>query len=115
MKNVAVLKKDGAFALFFRPHPGRFDSSRVPTPGSLLSKAKKNAYARGSAKEGGGRCWAQLELTDALGHPLFFLFLRLPSNAFPYIGSVGRIEKKNLKKQITRSLGIVGPGTPGRR
>ena len=35
-----------------------------------------------------------------LGHPLFF---RLVSNAFPDIGSVGRIEKENLKK-ITRSL-----------
>ena len=32
MKNVAELKKDGAFALFFRPHPGGFNSSRVPTP-----------------------------------------------------------------------------------
>ena len=32
MKNVAVLTEDGAFALFFRPHPGGFDSSRVPTP-----------------------------------------------------------------------------------
>ena len=32
MKNVAELKEDGAFALFFRPHPGGFDSSRVPTP-----------------------------------------------------------------------------------
>ena len=41
MKNVAVLKEDGAFALFFRPHPGGFDSSRVPTPGNLPSKAKK--------------------------------------------------------------------------
>ena len=41
MKNVAVLTEDGAFALFFRPHPGRFDSSRVPTPGNLPSKAKK--------------------------------------------------------------------------
>ena len=28
---------------------------------------------------------------------------------------VGRIEKKNLKDKITRSLGIGGPGTPGRR
>ena len=36
MKNVAVLTEDGAFALFFRPHPGAFDSSRVPTPGNLL-------------------------------------------------------------------------------
>ena len=42
MKNVAMLTADGAFALFFRPHWG-FDSSRVPTPGNLPSKAKKNA------------------------------------------------------------------------
>ena len=48
-----------------------------------------------------------------MGHPHFFL--RLASNAFPYIGSVGRIEKKKkkLKKKITRSLGIGDPGTPG--
>ena len=36
MKNVAVLSKDGTFALFFRPHPGGSDSSRVPTPGKML-------------------------------------------------------------------------------
>ena len=41
MKNVAVLTEDGAFALFFRPHPGGFDSSRVPTPWNLPPKAKK--------------------------------------------------------------------------
>ena len=58
MKNVAVLTEDGAFALFFRPHPGEFDSSRVPTPGNLPSKAKKNANARGSAQGGeAGRRW----------------------------------------------------------
>ena len=34
MKNVAVLTAEGAFALFFCPHPGGFDSSRVPTPGN---------------------------------------------------------------------------------
>ena len=51
MKNVAELTEDGAFAIFFRPHPGGFDSSRVPTPG---------------AARGGGRLgWAQVELTDA--------------------------------------------------
>ena len=33
-----------AFALFFRPHPGRFDSSR---------EGKKNANARGSGWGGG--------------------------------------------------------------
>ena len=54
IKNVAVLTEDGAFALFFRPHPGGFYSSRVPTPGNLPPKAQKNADARGSAREGGG-------------------------------------------------------------
>ena len=59
MKNVAVLTEDGAFALFFRPHPGGFDSSRAPTPGNLPSKAKKMLLnARGSAGGGGaGRRW----------------------------------------------------------
>ena len=58
MKNVAVLTEDGAFAVFFRPHPGGFDSSRAPTPGNLPSKAK-NANARGSARggKGAGRRW----------------------------------------------------------
>ena len=65
MKNVAVLTEDGAFALFFCPHPGGFGSLGVPIAGNLPSKAKKNANARGSAPGGGG-CWAQLELTDAL-------------------------------------------------
>ena len=41
MKNVAVLKEDGAFALFFRSHPGGFDISRAPIPRNLPSKAKK--------------------------------------------------------------------------
>ena len=49
MKNVAVLTKDGEFALVFLPSPGGFDSSRVPTPGNL-----QNANARGSARVGGG-------------------------------------------------------------
>ena len=47
MKNVAVFTEDGAFALFFRPHPGGFDSSRVPTPENLPSKAKKMLMPRG--------------------------------------------------------------------
>ena len=41
MKNVAVLTEDGAFALFLCPQSGGFDSSRVPNPGNLPSKAKK--------------------------------------------------------------------------
>ena len=55
MKNVAVLTEDGAFALFFRPHPGGFDSSRVPTPGNLPSKAKKMLMPGGQPRGGAGR------------------------------------------------------------
>ena len=53
MKNVAVLREDEAFALFFRPHPWGFGSSRVPTPG-IYHPREKNATARGSAQGGGG-------------------------------------------------------------
>ena len=63
MKNVAVLTEDGAFAVFFRPHPGGFDSSRVPSPRSLPSKAKKILMPGGQPPGGG---WVELELTDAL-------------------------------------------------
>ena len=52
MKNVAVLTEDGAFALFFRPHPQEF-----------ASQGKKNANACGLTGGGGGCGWAQLELT----------------------------------------------------
>ena len=42
MKNVTVLMEDGVqVALFFRPQPGEFDSSKVPAPRNLPSKAKK--------------------------------------------------------------------------
>ena len=46
----------------FHPQLGRFDSSRVPTPGNLPSKAKKVLMPGGQPGEGG---WAQVELTDA--------------------------------------------------
>jgi len=58
-----VLMEEGAFALFFHPHPGGFDSSRVPMPGNLPSKAKKMLMPRGQPRGG----WAHLELIDALG------------------------------------------------
>ena len=57
MKNVAVFTEDGAFALFFRPHPGEFDGSRVPVPGNLLSKAKKILMPGGQPGGGAGRSW----------------------------------------------------------
>ena len=54
--------EDGVFALFLRPHPGGFDSSRVPTPGNLPSRAKEMLMPGGQP----GGSWALLELTDAL-------------------------------------------------
>ena len=39
--NVAVLTEDGAFAYFFRPHPGEFDNSRVLTPEICDPRQKK--------------------------------------------------------------------------
>ena len=59
--------QDRAFALFFHPHPGGFDSSRVLTP-QICHPRQKNAYAWGSTWEGGGGGqggWVQLD-TDAL-------------------------------------------------
>ena len=44
MKNVAVLTEDGAFAVFFRPHPREF-----------AIHGKKKSNSRGSARGGGGR------------------------------------------------------------
>ena len=54
MKNVAVLTEDGAFAFFSGPHPGGFDSSRVPNPGNLPSKAKKILMSRSQPRGGLG-------------------------------------------------------------
>ena len=58
------------------------------------------------------RRWNKMSLCK-LGHPFFF-FSRLKSNAFPDIGSVGRIEKKNEKKNHKKSGNEGGPGTLGR-
>ena len=53
MKNVALLTEDGAFALFFFPHPRGSESSRVPTPGNLPSKAKEMLMPGGQPGKGG--------------------------------------------------------------
>ena len=78
MKNVAVLTGDGAF---FCPHPGGFDSSRVPTPGNLPSKAKKMLMLGGGGG-GGGACgidWCIILLYtifDRKSTPFAYLVLR---------------------------------------
>ena len=53
------------FCPLFHPHPGGFDSSRVPTTGNLPSKAKKMQMPGGQPGRGGGGGWAQVELTEA--------------------------------------------------
>ena len=56
MKNVAVLTEDGAFALFFGPHPGGLDSSRV----IYQARQKKKMLTPGGqpgAGGGTGRNW----------------------------------------------------------
>ena len=54
MKNVTVLTKDRAFALFFPPHPGGFDSSRVPIPREFAIQGQKIANAGGQPGAGVG-------------------------------------------------------------
>ena len=54
LNNVAALTEEGAFALFFGPHPGEFDSSRVSTPWNLPSKAKKKCLCPRVSPRGKG-------------------------------------------------------------
>ena len=49
MKNVAVLTNNGAFALFYRPHPGNLTAQVSPPPGLLPSQAKKVLMPGGGA------------------------------------------------------------------
>ena len=66
----------GICPLFFCPHPGGFDSLRVPSPRNLSSKAQKKLMPGGQKGRGGaGGRWTQLELTDALN------YLAHPNNA----------------------------------
>ena len=66
VESVAVLMEDGAFALFFRPHPGGLDSSRVFAPGEFAIQGKKMLMPGGQSEKGGGGGWAQMEWTDGL-------------------------------------------------
>ena len=77
-----------AFAVFFCPHPGGFDSSRVPTPRNLPSKVKKVPMP-GGHPGGRGGCWAQVELADALDPsqiepPILSLYLVVPFSLICY-------------------------------
>ena len=54
MKNVAVsTEEDGAFVLFFRPHPGDL-TAQESHPREFAIQGKKTANARGSARGAGG-------------------------------------------------------------
>ena len=96
----AINEECWSVALFFPPHPWGFDSSRVPTPGNLPSKAKKMLMPGG--QPGGWGCWAQLKLTDALvfSNCFFILllfdfqyFFRLVYNSMEIISSRSRTVK----------------------
>ena len=102
MKNVAMLTENGAFAVFFSPHPVGFDSSRVPTSGNLPSKAKKKCQCPGSARGGGGRGWVQVELTDASGGGAFKM--RKNSSAILYTICV-YTSRKSPKRGISERNG----------
>ena len=53
MKNVAMLTEDVAFALFFRPHPGGFDSSSKSLHSREFAiQGKKNAKMLGGGRLG---------------------------------------------------------------
>ena len=54
MENVAMLTEDGEFAIFFRPHPRRFDSSRVPNPSKAKKKLMPGVDRGGGGEEGLG-------------------------------------------------------------
>ena len=62
-----MLKQDGGRGIgpLFSSPPQGIWQLKSPHPREFAIQDKKNANARGSAREGGGG-WAQVELTDAL-------------------------------------------------
>ena len=82
IKNVAVLTEDGAFAPVFRPHPGGFDSSRVPTPGNLPSIAKKMLMPICLGLGAGGIDWCISNGNRTEWSPLRSVIIRVTHNLF---------------------------------
>ena len=96
----------GAFALFFRPHPWGFDSSRVPTPGYLPSKAKpKKCWCLGVSPRGGGggggasRSWNWLCIMSGR---IEYCRKNLVANCFGNFGKKKK-NKTNCQKCIANS------------
>ena len=54
MKNVAVLTEDGAFSLFFHPHPGHLTAQESPLPGICHPRPKRMLMPGGRGQPGGG-------------------------------------------------------------
>ena len=102
IKNVAVLTEDGAFALFFRPHLGGFDSSRVPTPGNLPSKAKKMLMPGG--QPGGGGVWGL-----GAGGIDWCIILKMCFLGRPHLRSEGKKIAKDIKKSRIFKRWILSP------
>ena len=59
IKNVAVLTEDGAFALFFRPHPGGFEAQESPPLGICHPRQKMLMPGDQPGGGGGGGGWRE--------------------------------------------------------
>ena len=88
------------FALFFRPHPGGFDSSRVSTPGNLPSKAKKMLMPGGQPRKGGGG-WAKVELIDALCGSNTY-----STNSASFVTGIMRLFRSNCPREVQKRISL---------
>ena len=78
MDNVAVLMGDGAFALFFPPHPGGIWQLKSPHPGEFAIQGETNANGRGSARTGtyvSVYFWLDQLVTSVFLRPQVFAFV----------------------------------------
>ena len=117
IKNVALLTEDGAFALFFRPHPGGFASSRVPTPGNLPSKAKKMLIPGG--QPGGGLGAGGIDRCIKMNcNSLYNRRFMSPARRTRYFAQRARrarITKRGKKKKISQKYFFLLPSSRASR
>ena len=111
---VVVLTEDNAFALLFRPHSGGFDSSKVPTPGKLPSKAKNMLMPGGQPGGGGGgeagrsRNWlvhkSFIFFRSAILRKLFGISFSYKHFNFSHVSLLVKMASKTVTRSITVGL-----------
>ena len=107
---VVVLTEDNAFALLFRPHPGAFDSSKVPTPGKLPSKAKNILMPGG--EPGGVKlgaagidwCISHIFFRSAILRKLFGISFSYKHFNFSHVCLLVKMASKTVTRSITVGL-----------